>query len=209
MGLGSLKKFTLEQFREEVHQGHIAIRAGRNPLAEKHERDAALMASAAQSSDRKTVEWCCEEYIRAKASGWKSLVHHRQWTASMKEYVYPRIGSLAIARVDDSHAEPVLMQAVGKDARPLWIAKHQTASTRTRVARESHQLGRGEWLSPQSFPLNRASRNPAARSEAIRHEQEFSGIAARGDAGIHAQIARLRERRPYLSNPKPATNSAP
>ena len=43
MGLGSLKKFTLEQFREEVHQGLIAIRAGRNPLAEKPKRDAALM----------------------------------------------------------------------------------------------------------------------------------------------------------------------
>ena len=67
-----------------------------------------------------TFRDAAERCIENKRSGWSNAKHAAQWEASLKNYVYPRIGDIAVAGITRDHIIDIL--------RPIWILKRETAN---------------------------------------------------------------------------------
>src|SRR6185295_12858456 len=59
-------------------------------------------------------------YMAAHRSGWKNIKHTAQWTATLRDYVYPHFGQLHVARVDVG----LVLRALER----IWTEKPETAS---------------------------------------------------------------------------------
>lgn len=118
-GLGPYPDVSLADARERAADYRKKIRAGIDPLDEKHEQ-----ASAARAAHVKAVtfDWCTEQYIKAHRAGWKNPKHVDQWTNTLATYASPTIGKLDVAKIDTAHIITVLT----KD--DLWTKKAETAS---------------------------------------------------------------------------------
>jgi len=68
----------------------------------------------------KTFEDVAADYIAANEAGWKNAKHAAQWTATLKAYVYPIMGKVAVRDVSTDLIVAVLQ--------PLWTTKPETAS---------------------------------------------------------------------------------
>src|SRR5262249_58169506 len=65
-----------------------------------------------------TFEQCAKMYLSLHEAGW-SAIHRHQWNASLRRYVYPKIGAMSVRDVDQT--------AVMKIIEPLWGSKTTTA----------------------------------------------------------------------------------
>jgi hypothetical protein len=96
----------------------MALQAqGIDPRAE---RDAKRDAEAVQKAKGQTFKQCAEGYIKAHAHAWKSAKHAAQWGSTLEQFVYPLIGDLPVAAIDEAHVMACL--------EPIWLAKTETAS---------------------------------------------------------------------------------
>jgi integrase len=115
MGLGALHTFSLAEARERAKALRQQVADGADPL---EVREAARRAKLAEQARTVTVERCAEMYLALHADGW-GADHDHQWRASLRTYVFPMIGKLAIADVDTA--------AVMKVVEPIWTTKPTTA----------------------------------------------------------------------------------
>jgi integrase len=120
LGLGNLDTFSLAEARDRARALRQQLADGLDPLAERRRREQAVAAEAAK---RVTFKQCAEEYFRAHGDGWRSDKHRRQWFASLQQYAFPALGTLAVADIEVGHVLRAL--------EPIWRAKTVTA---TRVA---------------------------------------------------------------------------
>ncbi|WP_235988711.1 tyrosine-type recombinase/integrase [Pseudorhizobium endolithicum] len=67
-----------------------------------------------------SFEEAARQYIESHQAGWKNEVHAAQWPSTLKAYVYPVFGQLAVADVD--------VGLVLKALQPIWNEKPETAS---------------------------------------------------------------------------------
>lgn len=97
------------------------VKAGIDPL-EQRELEAAQAAAAAQSAviARITFKASAEAYIAAHEASWRNEKHRWQWGATLKAFVYPTMGDIAVADIDTAHVMAVL--------EPIWRTKPETAS---------------------------------------------------------------------------------
>jgi integrase len=117
MGIGPVHTVDLAMAREKALEARRLRLEGIDPIAHKRARIAALRAADAKAM---TFRQCAEGYIRDNEKEWKNAVHHRQWTTTLRKYVYPMLGELPVAVIDT----PLVLKVV----KPLWGHKTETAS---------------------------------------------------------------------------------
>lgn len=117
LGLGSTVQRTIGDARAIAQKMREAVRDGLDPGALLNARD----------PDRMTFRLYAEELIEAKCKEFRSGKWGKQWSATLKQYVYPVIGSKRVKDITLSDIETIL--------RPMWLAKTETATrVRSRIA---------------------------------------------------------------------------
>ncbi|OYU26355.1 MAG: integrase [Burkholderiales bacterium PBB2] len=117
IGLGGFPDVPLAQAKERARKARDEIAQGIDPIARKREAMSQLRARQAIAI---TFQTAAEAYISAHGDTWRSAKHLAQWTASLKNYVYPVIGDLQIQDVGQEHVLKIL--------EPIWKTKTETAS---------------------------------------------------------------------------------
>lgn len=122
-GLGPYPEVGLAEARDKRDALLKAIEAGRDPIAERRERQSA--AKLAQVK-RRTFRQAAGELIDERESEWKNSRHRRQWEQSLASIAYPVLGDLDCNDIDTE----TILQAL----KPVWKIKTKTASdTRGRI----------------------------------------------------------------------------
>jgi integrase len=117
MGLGPARDVTLAEARDLAADARKLIRSGVDPINQKREARASARVAARRDM---TFRQCAERFVDSREATWKNPVHRQQWKNSLRDYVYPVIGSWPVADVDVS--------AVLKILEPIWNEKPETAS---------------------------------------------------------------------------------
>jgi integrase len=122
MGLGALHTFSLAEARARAKALRQQLVDNIDPL---EAREAARRAQLAEQARMVTFEQCAEMYLSLHSDGW-GADHDHQWRASLRAYVFPMIGKLAVTDIDTA--------AVMKILEPIWTTKPTTAGrVRSRV----------------------------------------------------------------------------
>ncbi len=106
LGLGSVRLVTLAQAREAAIANRRLARSGGNP-----------MASRRQSVP--TFEQAAAKVVAMHRPNWKGAKQAAQWTASMRDYVYPKMGRMRVDGITTADVMAVLS--------PIWNTKPPTA----------------------------------------------------------------------------------
>lgn len=93
------------------------VKARQDPLEARRGVEAARIANDAKA---RTFDQVFEEYLAAKADGWRNADHRQQWESSIRRYVSPVIGGLSVAAIDKTHVISVLQ--------PIWSTKPETGN---------------------------------------------------------------------------------
>lgn len=117
MGLGSYNLISLAEARISAFENRKLIFAGIDPI----ENRSKLSKEKDQLIKRQvTFDECCQRYIDSHRRSWRNPKHIQQWENTLRRYVSPSIGHLAIADVGISEVMSVL--------EPIWWTKTVTAS---------------------------------------------------------------------------------
>lgn len=203
IGLGSYPEVPLGEARELALQMKQKIRAGIDPVDERHAERA---AHAAEQRHQTTFKEAFERYYEEKVKGeLKNEKHIKQWQSTVTTYVFPVFGDKAVSSIT---VEDVLSAL-----RPIWSTKNETAS-RVRQRIEAvldwssvMELREGEnparWkgnlqqLLPSPNKVQKENRYPAVALDEIttwfRLLSARDGIAARALAFLTLTAARSGE----------------
>ena len=96
-GLGPVHTISLAAARAEATRCRQLLLEGADPIAAGRARRSAVKLAEASS---KTFLWCTEQFHATHASGWDNRKHAKEWLASMRAHVLPKIGSMAVADID-------------------------------------------------------------------------------------------------------------
>jgi integrase len=115
MGLGAYPDVSLSMAREAAAEGRRKLAQGIDPIEARSAQRAAVALTAKQATPFRE---CVETYIAERQATWdeKNL---SMWQQTMRQYVYPAIGELPVAKVDDEAVLSVL--------RPIWPTITETA----------------------------------------------------------------------------------
>jgi integrase len=119
MGLGPLRYLTLADARAQARENQRLLLQGIDPIDARQAKRQGIRLAAARGT---TFRHCAEKYIAAHRPSWRSAVHAEQWPTSLRTYVYPTIGNLAVAEIDTALVLKVL--------EPIW---HEVPTTAMRV----------------------------------------------------------------------------
>jgi integrase len=124
LGLGPVHTVTLAEARTRAKAARLQLLDGVDPLeAKRAERDRRVLEAAKNVTFRQ----CAEQYYTAHADSWSNAKHRQQFNATMRDFVYPVIGSLPVASID----EPMVLKVLA----PIWKEKTVTARrVRNRIA---------------------------------------------------------------------------
>jgi len=117
MGLGGFPDISLAVARELARAARTTIALGDDPIAS---RARSVAKAKAQQSSLTTFQQATESYLDAHGDSWKNPKHRAQWESTLKTYVYPIMGDLAVGDVNQEHVLRVL--------EPIWKVKNETAS---------------------------------------------------------------------------------
>jgi integrase len=124
LGLGRAlgpNSVSLADARIGAKKARDMVKAGTDPLAEREAEEARKAAAEAlAAASRKTFEEIAGEYIDAHEATWRNPKHRQQWKNTLKDYVYPKIGQVAVAEVSTAHVTSII--------KPIWNDKPETAS---------------------------------------------------------------------------------
>ena len=147
MAFGPYPTVTLSKARLEASRRRGEIAEGKDPVRlREHERTQARLEAARAV----TFGQAAKQFISSREDAWKNAKHRENWLASMEQYVYPIIGNLPVAAVDNRYVLDVLQQDVsaelaadGREIYPagkFWFARAHTAN-RVRGRIEATGLG--------------------------------------------------------------------
>jgi integrase len=126
LGIGKYPEVSLEKARKRAFEYRVRIADGVDVAAEHLEKRHATPAPIVTVIGY-TFERAAREFIASQEAGW-GRASSMQWTASLQNYAFSIIGSMAIDRVDTEHVLRVI--------KPIWETKHVTASrVRGRIER--------------------------------------------------------------------------
>lgn len=150
MGLGPLHTFNLDEARELARKARQQIKDGLDPL---EARRAARQAAKVEASKTMTFKQCADTYYEFHADKWKNEKWRKQFKATMRDYVHPKIGHLPVASIDTG--------LVMKCVEPIWKTKTPTAD---RVRRRIQAVL--DWATVRNY---RTGENPARWDGHIEH----------------------------------------
>ena len=112
---------SLAKARDLASAYRLKVKAGIDPLAERH-REAAEAIAAAQAANIAGVTFrhVADAYIAANEGSWRNDKHRQQWRNTLASYVYPVMGELPVADIATAHVLQIL--------EPIWQEKPETAS---------------------------------------------------------------------------------
>ncbi|WP_448031974.1 tyrosine-type recombinase/integrase [Bradyrhizobium liaoningense] len=116
-GLGSAADVTLTRARSAAQASRDLIRQGKDPLHEKAEARETARIEAAKAI---AFEEFAKQYVATHKPGWKNVKHAQQWENTLRDYVYPVIGSTSVPSVTTDDVVKVL--------EPIWLTKKETAA---------------------------------------------------------------------------------
>ena len=116
MGLGSFATFGLAEARIKATECRRLTYDGLDPIDARRAERARIELETAKAL---TFKACAEQFIAAHSAGWRNAKHAAQWTATLKTYAEPVIGSLPVHRIDTALVMKIL--------EPLWSKKPETA----------------------------------------------------------------------------------
>jgi integrase len=108
MGLGALHTHSLAEARQLATEQRQLLWQQLDPLEERRK----LQAARRPAQIERSFQWCAEQYIALRESGWRGDRHRSDWCASLATHVYPIIGKMSVTRIDDKHVMEVL--------EPIW-----------------------------------------------------------------------------------------
>jgi integrase len=110
MGLGSFPDISLAAARGAATGARILCKQGIDPIEQRDNQRAAQRIEKARSI---SFEECSTLYFDANKAAWRNAQHTRDWELSLKNHVFPKIGSLPVADIDVSLVLKVL--------EPMWL----------------------------------------------------------------------------------------
>lgn len=116
MGLGGLTKVGLADARKRAATQRLLLVDKIDPLTQRETENSAKKIETARSM---TFDQCAKAYIETYRAGWRNAKHTQQWMNTLGTYVYPVLGSVAVADVD--------VAMVMKILQPIWSVKPETA----------------------------------------------------------------------------------
>ncbi len=116
MGLGPTHTLGLSEAREKARTLRRQLLEGIDPL---EAREATRRARAADAAKAMPFRACARLYLALHESGW-SKAHREQWHSSLRDYVFPVLGDLSVADIDQA--------VVLKVIEPIWQSKTVTAA---------------------------------------------------------------------------------
>jgi len=119
LGLGATHARSLAQAREVAQQMRTAILNGVDP--------ASVLKQGFESATI-TFKQHAESLIDSKRPSWRNAKHAQQWSNTLEQYAYPRIGNKLASDVTVEDMKAIL--------EPIWVKKTETAS-RVRMRIES------------------------------------------------------------------------
>lgn len=117
LGLGGFPDVPLADARRLARDLRESVRAGRDPVAERHAAKVLLKANQALEV---TFEQAVAAYIKGKSAEWKNLKHAAQWNSTLTTYAFPVFGKVPVHAVTAEHVLAVLD--------PIWLVKNETAT---------------------------------------------------------------------------------
>ena len=117
MGLGGFPDVTLADARRRAREMREQIDNGLDPIGQRREARAALMAATAKVMP---FAKCVDGYLGAHEAEWSNPKHRQQWRNTLTTYAGPIIGELDVALIETGHVVKVL--------EPIWSTKTETAS---------------------------------------------------------------------------------
>lgn len=183
IGLGGFTTANgIAEARRKAQEARDKICEGIDPVQERRSARAALKAARLTGI---TFKQAAESYIADQEASWSNSKHAGQWSATLKTYAYPTLGSIQIADITTAH----VLEVLKKDN--FWSAKAETASrVRQRVekviAAADAAAGR-ERLNPARWDVIGKSLPARAKVAKVEHH------AALPWQEIPAFMGRLRE----------------
>lgn len=116
-GLGGCASVTLAAAREAAQKCRQLVASGLDPIVVRRAEDEAQRLAASKAT---TFEAFANSYMTAHEPAWRNAKHAAQWRSTMKTYVYPAMGAVAVGDVTTEHILKVLS--------PIWAVKPETAS---------------------------------------------------------------------------------
>jgi integrase len=116
LGLGPYPDVSLAQARQKAHELRAQLREDIDPLEARQQRRRALLAERARTV---TFRDCAQMYLKLHMASWRNPKHAQQWPNTLRDYVYPKLGALAVSDID----APMVLKCV----EGLWSVKPVTA----------------------------------------------------------------------------------
>ena len=114
IGLGPYPEVSLARARDKAADLKEQVRQGVDPVAERRETQAALLAAQAK---RLTFEQAAKATFATKT--FKNKRSRDRWLSILEKYAYPVLGDMEVADIELPHVQKVLD--------PIWTTKHETA----------------------------------------------------------------------------------
>lgn len=150
IGLGAYPDVLPGEARDKARQLRAKLEAGVDPIAERKEAQAALMAAQARHL---TFAEAFDKWAAEKTKEFSTDRYRKQWRRAVEQYALPHLGKLAIA--------DIALQDVLRVLEPIWTDKTETASKlRQKIE------GTLSWATVKGY---RSGDNPAAWRGNLKH----------------------------------------
>ncbi|MEQ8710232.1 MAG: tyrosine-type recombinase/integrase [Rhodospirillales bacterium] len=116
MGLGPVHTVSLAEARTKAAECRKMLLEGQDPIECQRREKTKLKAEILKVH---TFKECAQAVLRAKGAEWNNAKHAKQWPSTLKSYVYPVFGDLAVNDIDTGLVLQVL--------EPIWNDKPETA----------------------------------------------------------------------------------
>ena len=120
LGLGPLHTIGLSEARRKATELRLQLYDGIDPAQERADAKAERLARKAERIKATTFKACAEAYYKIHHKTWSNDKHRKQWVSTMRDYVFPMIGSLNVNNIETAHIEKALA--------PIWEKIPETAS---------------------------------------------------------------------------------
>ena len=117
MGLGPYPAVSLPDARKKALESQRLLAEGLNPKAV---RDDLIARNRLANARKMSFSECAEAYIESHQHGWKNEKHIAQWRNTLRDYAYPKLGSLPVSSIDTD----LILQCLN----PIWNSKTETAT---------------------------------------------------------------------------------
>ena len=176
IGLGSYELVNLKQAREEAIANRKAVLDGQDP----------------RQPQGMSFEAAATVVIRERTAELTDKARH-DWNQSLRNHVYPSIGTMPVSDVDSPHIRAILMALAARRA-----TMHNVSNRISRILQWAIVMGHREKMDTarlvlESIPKCCAAKTVSHSAKSLHHSQVKDAIAAVARTGVMASTKRAFE----------------